>query len=59
MKIAIGSDHRGQDVKRRLLLLLQQLGHEVIDVGPEGKGCVDYPDFAFPVAAAPGSAASA
>ena len=54
MKIAIGSDHRGFDAKRRLLSLLQQLGHEVLDMGPEGKDSVDYPDFAFQVAEAVG-----
>jgi ribose 5-phosphate isomerase B len=52
MKIAIGSDHRGYDAKRRLLPLLQQLGHEVLDIGPEGHESVDYPDFAFQVAKA-------
>src|SRR5436189_5885997 len=52
MKIAIGSDHRGYDAKRRLLPLLQQLGHEVLDLGPEGSDSVDYPDFAFQVAQA-------
>jgi ribose 5-phosphate isomerase B len=52
MRIAIGSDHRGYDVKRRIVLLLQQLGHEVADVGPEGNESVDYPDFAFRVAEA-------
>src|SRR5437762_10623010 len=54
MKIAIGSDHRGYDAKRRLLPLLQQLGHEVLDLGPEGSESVDYPDFAFQVAKAVG-----
>src|SRR5438094_5501533 len=54
MKIAIGSDHRGYDAKRRLLPLLQQLGHEVLDLGPEGSESVDYPDFAFQVARAVG-----
>jgi ribose 5-phosphate isomerase B len=49
MKIAIGSDHRGYDAKRRLLPLLQQLGHDVLDLGPEGNQSVDYPDFAFEV----------
>ncbi len=49
MKIAVGSDHRGYDVKRRLVALLHQLGHEVLDVGPESSDSVDYPDFAFQV----------
>jgi ribose 5-phosphate isomerase B len=56
MRIAIGSDHRGYDAKRRLLSLLQQLGHEVLDLGPEGSESVDYPDFAFQVARAVGEA---
>lgn len=50
MRIAIGSDHRGYEVKRRIQTLLQQLGHEVSDVGPAGSECVDYPDYAFLVA---------
>jgi ribose 5-phosphate isomerase B len=50
MKIAIGSDHRGVDVKRRIIALLTQLGHQMIDAGPEGREGVDYPDFAFVVA---------
>src|ERR1043166_2280953 len=54
MRIAIGSDHRVYDAKRRLLSLLQQLGHEVLDMGPEGRESVDYPDFAFQVARAVG-----
>ncbi len=58
MKIAIGSDHRGFEVKRRIVALLQQLGHEVLDVGPGGKESVDYPDFAFRVAEAVGSGAA-
>jgi ribose 5-phosphate isomerase B len=54
MKIAIGSDHRGFEVKRRIVSLLQQLGHEILDVGPPGRESVDYPDFAFQVALAVG-----
>jgi ribose 5-phosphate isomerase B len=52
MRIAIGSDHRGYDVKRRIVPVLQQLGHEVADLGPAGHESVDYPDFAFQVALA-------
>jgi ribose 5-phosphate isomerase B len=55
MKIAIGSDHRGFDVKRRIVPSLKQLGHEVLDMGPESGDSVDYPDFAFQVARAVGS----
>ena len=52
MKIAIGSDHRGYEVKRRLVHFLQQLGHDVQDMGTEGSESVDYPDFAFQVSKA-------
>jgi ribose 5-phosphate isomerase B len=52
MRIAIGSDHRGFDVKRRILLLLEQYGHAVFDLGTGTKESVDYPDFALKVAQA-------
>ena len=52
MKIAIGSDHRGFDVKRRIINLLQRLTHECTDMGPASNESVDYPDYAFPVAIA-------
>jgi ribose 5-phosphate isomerase B len=52
MRIAIGSDHRGFDVRRRIASVLQALGHEVLDVGPDGRESVDYPDYALPVALA-------
>jgi ribose 5-phosphate isomerase B len=54
MKIAIGSDHRGFEVKRRIVSHLSKLGHEVHDVGPSGPESVDYPDFALEVATAVG-----
>jgi ribose 5-phosphate isomerase B len=52
MKIAIGSDHRGFDVKRRIVTILHELGHQVLDVGPASRESVDYPDYAFEVATA-------
>ena len=52
MRVAIGSDHRGYDVKRRIISVLEQLGHEILDLGPAGRDSVDYPDFAFQVAKA-------
>jgi ribose 5-phosphate isomerase B len=54
MKIAVGSDHRGFEVKKRIVSLLQQLGHEVQDMGTNSGESVDYPDFAFQVARAVG-----
>jgi ribose 5-phosphate isomerase B len=52
MKIAIGSDHRGFEVKRRLLTLLERLHHDVLDMGTTSTDSIDYPDIAFPVASA-------
>jgi ribose 5-phosphate isomerase B len=50
MKIAIGADHAGFELKQRLLKLLQQQGHEVTDEGTVDTNSVDYPDFAAKVA---------
>ncbi len=50
MKIGVASDHRGFQVKDQILKLVQDLGHEAIDFGPEGPESVDYPDFASKVA---------
>ena len=52
MKIAVASDHRGVDVKGKILELLTELGHEGHDFGPEGVESVDYPDYASKVAKA-------
>jgi RpiB/LacA/LacB family sugar-phosphate isomerase len=46
MKIAIGSDHAGFDLKETLREHLSYKGHEVIDVGTFSLESVDYPDFA-------------
>ena len=52
MKVAAGSDHRGYEVKRRVVALLQRMGHETLDVGTSSRESVDYPDFAFQVSEA-------
>jgi ribose 5-phosphate isomerase B len=52
MIIVIGSDHRGYESKTRIVSILNQLGHEVRDVGPNSRDSVDYPDFAFEAARA-------
>jgi len=49
MKIAIASDHRGFEAKRKLIPVLRQKGHEVEDFGCDGPSSCDYPDFALPV----------
>ncbi|MBM3994263.1 MAG: ribose 5-phosphate isomerase B [Planctomycetes bacterium] len=50
MKIVIGSDHRGVEIKRRVSEFLRSSGHDVFDIGAEGAESVDYPDFAYEVA---------
>ncbi len=55
MKIAIGSDHRGYEVKERIVAFLRGLGYEAQDMGTDtAESYVDYPDFAFRVAEAVG-----
>ncbi len=49
MKIAIGSDHGGFDVKEKVVALLEERGLEVADLGCANKDSVDYPDFAASV----------
>ena len=49
MKIAIGNDHAGVDVKRKIENHLSEKGHKVINKGYDGKESVDYPDFIHPV----------
>jgi ribose 5-phosphate isomerase B len=50
MRIAVGSDHRGVDLRRKIVSLLTRLGQEAIDVGTDEQGPVDYPDVAAAVA---------
>ena len=50
MRIGIGSDHAGFDLKEEIKGLLEELGHEYEDVGCFDKGSVDYPDIAYTVA---------
>ena len=45
MKIAIGSDHGGYDLKEQVKTWLQEMGHEVEDFGCHSKESCDYPDF--------------
>lgn len=55
LKIAIGSDHGGFDLKQQLIPFLQAQGHTIEDVGTTGKEPVDYPRFAHAVASRVGS----
>ena len=50
MKIALGSDHAGYDLKEIIKVYLSPLGVQVTDVGTTSKTSVDYPDYAESVA---------
>jgi len=50
MRIAIGADHAGFDLKQIIAAYLRYHGHEVIDQGTDSDRPVDYPDFAEAVA---------
>ncbi|MHB1351350.1 MAG: ribose 5-phosphate isomerase B [Desulfobulbaceae bacterium] len=46
MKVSVGSDHGGFDLKELVLAFLQDSGYEVVDVGCHSPTSCDYPDFA-------------
>ncbi len=50
MKIALASDHAGKKLRAMLRDHLAQRGHELVDLGTDQEGSVDYPDFAVEVA---------
>lgn len=48
MKIAIGCDHAGFELKKNLIEMLKSEGHEIEDFGCFSNESVDYPDLAHP-----------
>ncbi len=53
MKVGLGADHGGFEMKEKLARLLAKEGHEVVDFGNRVYDTGDdYPDFAIPVARA-------
>lgn len=46
MRIAVGSDHAGFQIKEHVKATLAAAGHEVVDVGTTTPDSVDYPSFA-------------
>ncbi|MBO8092250.1 MAG: ribose 5-phosphate isomerase B [Prosthecochloris sp.] len=52
MKIAIGSDHAGYELKKTVKSWLEGHGYDVNDMGPYSDESVDYPDYARKVACA-------
>ena len=49
MKIAIGSDHRGYELRQTLVVFLQSEGYEIEEFGSVDQEIVDYPDVAVSV----------
>jgi ribose 5-phosphate isomerase B len=50
MRIAIGADHRGVELKKTIINLLEMAGHSYEDFGSYNTESVDFPDFALHVA---------
>ncbi len=47
MKIALGADHRGFELKEKIKFFLMETGHQVKDFGCFNQQSCDYPDFAL------------
>ena len=52
MRIAVGSDHAGFNLKNQVIDYLNKLGHEVQDFGTYKNESCDYPDYAYAAALA-------
>ena len=50
MRIAMGSDHAGFELKQHVAQALRDAGHDVVDVGTDSEESTDYPLFAEPAA---------
>lgn len=50
MKIVIGADHAGFELKEKIKTFLAARGDDVVDVGTDSADSVDYPDYGKKVA---------
>ncbi len=50
LRIAVGADHGGVELKVAVLKALNEAGHTVVNFGTDSEGSVDYGDFASEVA---------
>lgn len=50
LKVAISSDHGGNNLRKEIKALLDEMNIEYVDFGPKTSDSVDYPDYALPVA---------
>lgn len=49
MKIIVGCDHGGYELKVKIVAHLSNLGYELEDIGTHGLSSVDYPEYAIKV----------
>jgi ribose 5-phosphate isomerase B len=49
MRVACGFDHAGVSLRGRLLPLILEAGHDVLDLGTDSTEPIDYPDKALAV----------
>ncbi len=54
-RIIVGADHRGVELKARIVPWLREQGYQVEDIGTDSTESVDYPPLAFQVGEAVGS----
>ena len=52
MKIAIGNDHAGYEIKRIIKDWLEEQGYDFVDYGTDSPEPADYPDIVHPLASA-------
>ena len=50
--IALASDHAGYELKMALAHELEAMGRDILDLGTDGPGSVDYPDYGHALAEA-------
>ena len=50
MKIVFASDHAGVVLKKEIIKLVEEMGHEVQDLGPYTEEAVDLSDYVYPAA---------
>lgn len=50
MKIVFASDHAGVILKKEIMKLVEEMGHEVQDLGPYTEEAVDLSDYVYPAA---------
>lgn len=52
MKIGIGNDHAGVEMKQEIIEFLESMGHQVVNYGTDEKASCDYPVYGEKVARA-------